>query len=212
MFVECTYECDSYDLQCQQACTSIYHEHFKTCPCKELCPDGCPCPEWECGDDTPVDPDDVHILVFNPMNDQRSATPKHGVVLFSSVHHGDVIEENLEQVMLERPVLFADEPSHMCSFVSWGRMFLAGGIEQYKKKRKFAELKDGALVQLKDLPFDFSRGLCAGDISNDAMLCAGAEHKVRCYKWDGKDSHNWHRVWDTKNHHKGGLGHGVTLV
>lgn len=162
-----------------------------------------------------MDPEGVHILVFNPMNDQKNAIPKHDVVLFSAVPNGDVIEDNLKQVTLERPDLFVDEPSHMCSFVSWGRMFVAGGIEQYKKKRKFAELKDGALVQLKDLPFDFSRGLCAGDINNkDAMLCAGAEHKNRCYTWDGKASHNWHHAAaDTtgKNHHKGGLGHGVSL-
>ena len=178
VFIECTNNCDSFDLVCHTDCSDAYHDQLTLCPCKEGCPNGCPCENYECyEEEEEVNHDeDMHMLIFNPHNSGQK--PSYNVIKFSMFNTTDGFQEEMHQVGITQPNLFRTEASHMCSFVNNGRMFLAGGIEQYKKKRKFGELIGNEVKQLADLPMDFSRGICAGDIGKDkiAMICASHEH------------------------------------
>ena len=49
------------DSLCLLDCTSDFETALKDCPCQEGCPDGCPCPNWDC--DAAI-PSQVLILEF----------------------------------------------------------------------------------------------------------------------------------------------------
>ena len=46
--LDCSSSCKD-DPACESQCSRDYDENLKSCPCQEYCPDGCPCPTYECG-------------------------------------------------------------------------------------------------------------------------------------------------------------------
>ena len=46
-YVVCIVGCN-HDLDCVALCARLYDENVLKCPCNEGCPQGCPCPEFEC--------------------------------------------------------------------------------------------------------------------------------------------------------------------
>ena len=44
----CIDKCDAFDYQCEHDCTIKFEDQLKLCPCMEECPNGCPCPFFDC--------------------------------------------------------------------------------------------------------------------------------------------------------------------
>ena len=136
IFIECTNTCDSFDLLCQTECSEAYHDQLTLCPCKEECPNGCPCENYNCYEEEVNHDQDMHMIIFNPHN--SGAKPAYNVIKFSMFNTTNGFQEEMDQVGITQPNLFRTESSHMCSFVNNGRIFFAGGIEQYKKNKSLA--------------------------------------------------------------------------
>ena len=45
---KCISECELSDDACAESCSQEYTESLKSCPCRENCPTGCPCPNYQC--------------------------------------------------------------------------------------------------------------------------------------------------------------------
>ena len=48
IYQKCLLRCVPGDLDCIGGCLTIYNESINDCPCHANCPDGCPCPDYDC--------------------------------------------------------------------------------------------------------------------------------------------------------------------
>ena len=49
-------KCLPLDENCEDQAIDSYQNENLNCPCKSNCPDGCPCPNYECGSTTTTTP------------------------------------------------------------------------------------------------------------------------------------------------------------
>ena len=47
VYMSCLYGCN-HDSVCMADCGRSYDENIRDCPCNEGCPQGCPCPNFDC--------------------------------------------------------------------------------------------------------------------------------------------------------------------
>ena len=52
IYRNCMFDCDHNDNACYADCNRKYDENIQNCPCKPNCPDGCPCPNYQCPETT----------------------------------------------------------------------------------------------------------------------------------------------------------------
>ena len=48
VFIQCSFDCSAYDLECHHRCTDGYLVNIEKCPCGTECAHGCPCDSWTC--------------------------------------------------------------------------------------------------------------------------------------------------------------------
>ena len=48
IYYECIFVCPPGDFDCLGVCALVYNENRNTCPCQSGCPNGCPCPDYQC--------------------------------------------------------------------------------------------------------------------------------------------------------------------
>ena len=48
IYNECWLSCAPGDFMCTVSCTRDYTDNLSNCPCQTNCPDGCPCPIYNC--------------------------------------------------------------------------------------------------------------------------------------------------------------------
>ena len=53
VYKKCMYDCDHNDPVCYATCNREYDQNVENCPCRSNCPNGCPCPDYECSETTP---------------------------------------------------------------------------------------------------------------------------------------------------------------
>ena len=51
-------------MNCVAECARVYNESILDCPCNQFCPEGCPCPNYNCPSDKVLD----HVLVMHDVN------------------------------------------------------------------------------------------------------------------------------------------------
>ena len=49
-YSSCILQCPNGDMVCLGGCGREYDSNVETCPCREDCPNGCPCPNFDCSD------------------------------------------------------------------------------------------------------------------------------------------------------------------
>ena len=54
VYKKCMTDCDQNDALCYATCNREYGENIEKCPCKSDCPNGCPCPEYDCSETEPL--------------------------------------------------------------------------------------------------------------------------------------------------------------
>ena len=55
VYVSCLVNCE-HEVVCVSKCVREYNEGVLECPCNEGCPQGCPCPNYECSTETTTEP------------------------------------------------------------------------------------------------------------------------------------------------------------
>ncbi|CAG5108397.1 Oidioi.mRNA.OKI2018_I69.chr1.g3776.t1.cds [Oikopleura dioica] len=64
--IECIQNCGG-NSSCVSLCTVQYSQDILNCPCEEGCPDGCPCPNFDCGDNA-EEANSVLIMHYSQKN------------------------------------------------------------------------------------------------------------------------------------------------
>ena len=82
-YSKCITKCAHGDYECFQDCGRVYDQELEKCPCRPGCPNGCPCPEFQCEsptttpifsettttpDYTTTNPDFGSVLIVNSKN------------------------------------------------------------------------------------------------------------------------------------------------
>ena len=116
----CISKCDHGEINaCVAACNNSYNDEIEKCPCGAQCPNGCPCPEYDCND-TPETQSDT-ILVFN----KYSSSNKPFLTNISGVSDFDIKFE----------VETFTDVAYACS-VSWkNQIYLFGGNKYHTQIR-----------------------------------------------------------------------------
>ena len=55
LYTQCIVGCPAGDFECLSMCFRDLEENLEFCPCRSRCPDGCPCPEYDCPPTTTVE-------------------------------------------------------------------------------------------------------------------------------------------------------------
>ena len=163
----CTSGCNESDDQplCMSECNRGYVEELKKCPCNENCPDGCPCPEFEC--ESPVTTSQVLILhLKEPI--YYDNTPVSMVADVTGAYTQTNIGDWGHAIVYKS-----------CSLKFKNRMLVYGGFEDphltLHDEYQIAEVTyDGSTTDVQtigQLPFPFERGACAVANDDKIVLC-----------------------------------------
>jgi hypothetical protein len=145
-YLHCIGDCDD-DTSCLSGCSRLYNDQLTSCPCNENCPDGCPCPIYEC---SPVQPSSVLIL-----NTYLSSSTPILTDLNGRADQADFVYE--EQTAVE----------DSCSVVFNGHAYIYGGSTE---RRQVSVIDNSRLKRLASLDFDFSWGACTAT-TDSIYLC-----------------------------------------
>ena len=89
-FENCTLDCRETDYNCLSLCNKYFNDQLNKCPCQEECPNGCPCPTYEC--DSPVEEEKSSVLVLfkhknipqnRPLIFDKSGTYSQGLAFYA---------------------------------------------------------------------------------------------------------------------------------
>ena len=127
------------DPQCLSTCNREYVQNLAQCPCQEGCPDGCPCPDYEC----PVY-EDALIL-----NTYPAEVPNQPVIVGLDAGYNYELDFAYES---------DTEAFGSCSVLFAGDMLIFGG---YNEPRQISRVDECRVKRLGTLEFDFFYGACA---------------------------------------------------
>ena len=163
-------------------CTRVYNEQQIDCPCHANCPNGCPCPNYECkwhdeNETTPAPTTTTTELITTTTT--VSDKDQKAVLVLQA---GYVTNNDDEGILIGRSRITdlngrADridfsygentELEDSCSIVFNGQAYVYGGWEQ---KRQISTIDGCQLKRIASLDFDFKEGACTST-SNTIYLC-----------------------------------------
>ena len=160
---KCVYSCHPDDIDCFTQCSRNYHQDIQTCPCQSGCPNGCPCPVYQCPTTTTTSPE---------ITTTTSSTKTSILILSTFQSNRPLITNGAGKV--EYPVsdfmfMYGDETEvyHSCS-VTWQNQFYIFGGD--KKKNQVSMLNGCKLERVGTLTFDHWLGACAA-ANQKILLC-----------------------------------------
>jgi hypothetical protein len=159
IFVSCVSNCQESDASCIATCTRQYDSNIKTCPCEEECPNGCPCPTFQCSAVK-----NKPILVLNTYSHENAP-----VIINQDVH--DFYFE-LGQ---------GTEVYASCSITWQNQHFIFGGD---KEKRQISQIKGCQLERVSNLKLAHTRGACVNVLDEMVYLCFDWNNTKKCLKSD----------------------------
>ena len=148
-YTSCTVNCPTNDFVCASECAREYDKNKQNCPCQPGCPDGCPCPIYQCPSTSSA------VLVLN-----------HPFESFSNV---PIITNG--NGLVEYPVIVYDKNTEVyqsCSVIWHGELFIFGG---YLMDTQISKLTGCKLERIATLPFQHRFGACGIVNENTFFLC-----------------------------------------
>ena len=159
----CTSECIENDYDCLSLCNKYFNDLLSKCPCREECPNGCPCPDYKC--DEPVEEEKSSILVLY----KNTNAPQIRPLIFDK---SGSYSYNIWFKFEERTGVYQS-----CSLTFQNKMFVFGGLNQFIDQISIVD--KCSLKRFKSLPFHFISGGCA--VSSDLVyLCFGYSGYHKC--------------------------------
>ena len=129
----------SNDPQCLSTCNRQYVQSLAQCPCQEGCPNGCPCPDYEC----PVFED---ALVLNTY---PADVPIKPIIVGLDQSSNSALDFEFES---------ETEAFGSCSVKFENEMLIFGGRNE---PRQISRIDDCRVKRIGTLEFDFFYGACA---------------------------------------------------
>ena len=145
-------------------CTRVYNEQLAHCPCHENCPNGCPCPSYEC--------DVISTTTATTTTTSNTDMKKTAVLILNTraLSQPPMITDLDGRADLANFDYGEGEVYKSCSTVFNGQAYVYGGWRQNQKQRQVSMVKDCHLTSVATLEFDFELGACAST-DNTIYLC-----------------------------------------
>ena len=209
-FDMCIDECD-HDILCDVVCELDYADELKDCPCQVNCPNGCPCPNYQCSTATTTNSrTSTSGMLYSTTSttvrttttaSNRTTTESTGTTTSTTVRttttavlHLSSFESNTSYVrnsvneLLTSQIEYADgtEVFGSCSCLVAGQMMVFGGAQQPRQVSRLADCRLEVRDQLRI--YDFSYGAChvMTAIENDkwVLLCFSFGYERDCIKYN----------------------------
>lgn len=149
---QCLLECSPADVDCIGACLTNYNEDIQVCPCQSKCPEGCPCPEYNCV----LQRDQVLIL----------STNKNVNVPIITNAAGDV-KRNFNFSIDSDAQVYGS-----CSLTWQNEVYILGG---HNRRTQISKITSCRLEPVGQLPFDHYYGDCLSTADNQVYVCFNAD-------------------------------------
>ena len=169
--MECLFNCPHGDTVCVAKCSRDFNSNLLQCPCQPGCPDGCPCPEYQCpSTTTPVTTTTSTTTSLNTttavptytavliLNTQRFA-PTPPVITDSAGRD----EKDFDFSMGENTQVWGS-----CSMTFKNQHFVFGGETETKQ---ISQIIGCSLTRVSTLSFDHIRAACTNVDNNKIYLC-----------------------------------------
>jgi len=157
-FYTCLFRCEPGDAVCPQDCNREYADSIRNCPGQSGCPDGCPCPNYECKTNET-------ILILNTYSGWDEAP-----VLTNSQGLADYdFNFNFNE---------GTEAYKGCGLTFQGKHYYFGGHDYL---RQISIIDGCGLKRIGDLHFDFYFGSCTAT-EDSIYLCFHNKDDKRCYR------------------------------
>ena len=175
-YMNCIKNCSNDDPACISACTREYDQNLQKCPCREDCPSGCPCPQYDCSDQlttttsisTSTTTQSTSVLVLNrPLYDNVP------ILLDSS----GLVNTNLTFTFGP-----GTDVNWSCSLNWRNEFYVFGGQE---RKSQVSKLNGCQLERIGSLPFNHDSGGCTN---------GNNEHIYLCFNWSARDTKKCRRT------------------
>lgn len=155
LYNECITNCDHNNYECFGKCSREYDENMEKCPCEEGCPQGCPCPDFNCPPQSPVVRGNS-VLVLNTYRTKQAV----------------IIDSNGKEELPTNDFMFLfgenTEVYTSCHVTFRGDLFIYGGVNQRNQVSKLVGCK---LERIFTLPFSHYYGSCANHEDKEIFLC-----------------------------------------
>ena len=168
VYTKCLTSCQPSDLFCLATCGREYETNLETCPCQIKCPNGCPCPEYNCpninGTTTPITTTAQTTLV-----DVKTSV----LVLSTSDRTNPPVITDANGRFDTNNFLFMYGENtwahYSCSLTFRNQFYLFGGDQGYT--RQISRLNGCSIERIGSLDFESSWGGCANVNDDRIYLC-----------------------------------------
>merc|ERR1711935_1059920 len=168
LYNTCIISCPPGDFECFSVCSRDYQSKLETCPCESGCPQGCPCPEYQCPSGEPT---------TTQMTTTTTAATNNMAMLFLSTsefsNNPRLIETSGEVLTSFR--FGGKEVFASCGVTFQNKYFIFGGLDN---KRQILQINDCSLTSVGLTPFEHFFGACG---STDTMV-------ILCFNDDKSDN------------------------
>ena len=172
-YFDCVIGCGG-DAECIGMCARDNDQNLSNCPCNELCPNGCPCPNWQCP---------ITTTVATTTTTAAPTTNITALILNTAKPYNSAVITNIYG-REDRSFGFVFEPetqvSYSCSLTFNGRAYIYGSRESDQKQ--ISVLEKCSLKRIGTLPFSFVYGACTS--THDSIYLCFQDHtdKKSCRK------------------------------
>ena len=175
ILTDCYTDCHE-DEYCITKCIRDYDYYVYHCPCNGGCPDGCPCPVYDCPGFTTqtTAQETTSVATTDTTTSKTSTTPalsKPDILILHTKGSNIPVITNASGKD-DREVNFAIdsdvEVDCSCSLTWRGEHFVFGS---YYKTNQIAKITGCELKKVGELPFDHVYGGCANMADNRVYLC-----------------------------------------
>ena len=158
-------------------CSREYDENKTVCPCQAGCPNGCPCPDYQCPAEstttemdttttTPILPHKL-VLILNTRNSNNA-------VITDETGKEEHSDDDFRLIFGE-----STEVYESCSVTWHGELYIFGGE---KENKQITKLNGCTLERIGSLSFDHRLGACAVVNDQDIYLCFNYYSEKKCRK------------------------------
>ena len=193
VYIECVGECNT-DYSCSSQCAREFEAQTKNCPCKENCPNGCPCTDYSCPDSTTTlstttkqtTTEELRTTTKTTTTSTAIPTAKSSILILSTYSYrdpnGPVITDSTGKVAYAGDVFnfeYGDQTDvyYGCSITYRGDFYVLGSKNE---KTQIAKVNGCRLERIGSLSFEFYSGGCS--VANEEIfICFSYNDKKQCY-------------------------------
>ena len=168
---ECIQLCEIGENTCGQNCDEEYTINLKNCPCRENCPLGCPCPNYQCPVMAAVATTTTASTTTTAISPKTTEANLNTWILVLNTFSSNVpliIDGQGQSRDIEFELGSETEAHNSCSILWLGQMFVFGGD---KYKRQISVVERCKLTKKGELPFDMVSGACAQRNNKEVFIC-----------------------------------------